>query len=282
MPPVVAPPVTPPAEPPPKPAGSVRELAARYLVSNGAGGWRPDEKAATEIERLGPEATAQFLPLLADTQVEVRRGAAFRLLETFDPASREQVAGFSGLLTDQDRTIRGIGLSAVNQMRREDQLAVLPVLTAAAASDPDPKFRSACLTTIAKAADAAEALPILTKALSDPDSGVKLVAMARLGAIGPPAASAVKDLAAALDDANPLVRNGAGTALAKIGSPSVPELAAKLGSTNAETRKVALAALAKLGPTAKDALPAVEKCLTDADPHVKQVAEAAVQRIRGE
>ena len=52
-------------------------------------------------------------------QAPVRRGAAFFLLGKFDPAQADQVAAFTGLLDDEDRTVRGFGLSAVKQMRSQ-------------------------------------------------------------------------------------------------------------------------------------------------------------------
>src|SRR5213080_2387977 len=51
-----------------------RELMSRYLQPSGQGGWRPNEQAATELEKLSPEETAQLWSLLNDPTVEVRRG----------------------------------------------------------------------------------------------------------------------------------------------------------------------------------------------------------------
>src|SRR5688572_12373971 len=38
---------------------SARDIVARLLESDGEGGWRTNEKAATELEKLGPEGIAQ-------------------------------------------------------------------------------------------------------------------------------------------------------------------------------------------------------------------------------
>jgi HEAT repeat protein len=262
-----------------KPAAPLRDLAARLVESDGSGGWRIDEKAATELEKLGPEASAGLVPLLADERVEVRRGAAFYLLGTFDAGNPEHVAAFTKRIEDQDRAIRGIGLAAIKQMRPEDQQAALPKLAAAAESDPDPKFRSACLVAIAQAAEPAAAIPHLVKALADQDASVRLAALARLRALGPEAAAATKAIGGALEDADVRVRDAAASALIRLGEPAVAELAARLSGSNIETRKLALAALAKIGPAAKAALPAIEKCKSDADPVVKQLAEAAARSV---
>src|SRR5438105_15073711 len=80
--PTSAPPTTPTTAAPSAPSALPpvssrhRDLVARYLESDGHGGWRTNEKAATELEKLSPDDIAQLWPLLKDSQVEVRRGAA--------------------------------------------------------------------------------------------------------------------------------------------------------------------------------------------------------------
>ncbi|HEX5105827.1 MAG TPA: HEAT repeat domain-containing protein [Pirellulaceae bacterium] len=301
--------------PPTKAEMSLRELAARLVVSDGKGGWRIAEQPATELEKLGPQASADLLPLLKDTSAPVRRGAAFYLLGQFDPAQADQVAAFSALLDDDDQTLRGFGLTAVKQMREKDQIAALPRLTAmltsmredkaenrasiarligslkedassavdslatAAADDPDAKVRAACLAALVQVAQPALCLLPLANGLSDADPAVRLVAAARLRLMGPVAAPAAKQLAAALGDSDARVGENAAEALIRIGAPAVEPAMAQLASQNIEAKKLALACLAKIGPDAKSALPAIEKCRSDADPVVRQLAEAAIKRI---
>lgn len=296
-------------------ANDVRDLAARYVVSDGQGGWRPDERAATELEKLGPAAVNDLLPLMKDSAAPVRRGAAFYLLGQFDPSQSDQVAAFSRLLDDEDQTLRGFGLSAVKLMRREDQISAVPRLTAmldplreptaenraaiarligtlkrdasssadplaaAAADDPDAKVRAACLAAIVQVAEPGEVVAPLANGLSDPDPSVRLVAAARLRTIGPPAAPAARQLAAALGDDDQRVREAAAEALIRIGQPAVEPTAKQLASKNVEAKKLALACLAKIGPDARSALPAIKACREDADALVRQLAEAAIRRI---
>jgi HEAT repeat protein len=294
---------------------SLRELAARLIESDGQGGWRTNEKAATELEKLGTEATSSLLPLLKDQAVEVRRGAAFHLLGQFDPADAAQVAAFSALLDDSDRTIRGIGLSAVSQMNPADQIAAVPrlaamlnstreakaenrmsiarlfgglkshaieglgVLVSAAASDPDARVRAACVVAVSQVAAPAQAVGPLTKGLSDPEAAVRIVATARLRQLGSAAAPAAGELATRLSDDEPKVRDAAAEALILIGSPAVEPLSAQLESSSVDARKYALACLARIGPQAKSAQAKVEKCLQDADPDVRKLAEAALRQM---
>src|SRR5262245_61535901 len=57
------------AQPAPAPAQATspfRDLAAQYLDSDAQGGWRKNEKAATELEKLSPDEVAKLWPLLKD------------------------------------------------------------------------------------------------------------------------------------------------------------------------------------------------------------------------
>ena len=185
-----APSTTTPAPAPPVAESGLRGLFARYLNSDGAGGWRPNEQAATELEKLAPPAD-QVLPLLADSRAEVRRSAAFYWLGSFDPAQPGQVAAFTALLADSDRTTRGIGLTAVKQMPAADQLAALPKL--AEMLDPAREDKADNRAAIARLfgshrSQAASGLPALAaSARSDPDGKVRAAGLAAIAQIAPAA-----------------------------------------------------------------------------------------------
>jgi HEAT repeat protein len=306
-------------EPPPaqSAASPLRDLTAKYLENDGRGGWRKNELAATELEKLSPEKAAQLWPLLKDPQVEVRRGAAVFLLGLFDPANAEQVAAFAVLVDDSDRMVRARAIDAARQFSRADQVAILPrlaamleshredradnrtavarlcgslkregaaaipALQAAATDDPDAKVRSASLVAISQIAETKASAALLAKGLSDKDASVRLVAAARLRQLDAAAAPAVKELAAALSDSNNDVADAAADALIRIGAPAAEALADRLSGGSASARKVALACLAKIGPSAKPALGAIEKCKSDPDSQIRQLAEAAINRIAG-
>src|SRR6478752_4490097 len=106
-----------------------RDLVGRYLESDGHSGWRTSEKAATELEKLSPDEIAQLWPLLKDSQVEVRRGAAVFLLSQFNPDGADHRTAFLTLLDDHDPMIRARSLDAVRQFSRDDQMAALPRLS---------------------------------------------------------------------------------------------------------------------------------------------------------
>jgi HEAT repeat protein len=287
------------------------------LAADGQGGWRINESSATELEKLGPSGVVNLWPLLNDPKVEVRRGAAFYLLGQFSPGSADQVAAFTHLLDDNDRSIRNLALNAAKQFRQADQIAAVPRLTAmldpqredkpenrtavvrlfgslkasaaealsslsaTAASDPDAKVRAAALAAISQVAAPGGAVSPLAKGLSDSQPQVRVVAAARLRQLGPAAAAAAAELAAALGDADQSVADAAAEALLRIGPAAVDPLAAQLSSSSLPARKMALACLAKIGPPAGSATQQIEKCKQDADPQVRQLAEAALRRITG-
>jgi len=298
--------------------GSLRDLAARYVQSDGRGGWRINEQAATDLEKLDREQTARFVVLLSDQDAQVRRGAAFFLLGQFNPNDPQLVTAFSKLLADSDATVRGLGLSAAREMNQADQVAAAPdlaemlsegregkpenrasiarllgslksqaagiaeELAAAAKGDPDPQVRKACLVAITNVAEPAKAAGLLAEGLSDEDASVRLVAAARLRQLGADAAPVTKQLAAALEDSDSRVADAAAQALANIGKDAAAVLAGTLGGNNLQAKKLALACLIKIGPAASAAAPAAEKCLSDADAQVRQLAEAAVERMKAQ
>jgi HEAT repeat protein len=313
------PPVSLPAkvEPQPKPSGDsrLRQLVEKLARKEG-GKWKVDEKVQAELEKLGPQAVDQLLPLLDDPSTDVRRGAAYHLLPL--ASSRDDLAGaFADLLDDPDSTIRGIALSAVGQFKPAQKLAVaptiarvlankeddeqqrataarllgdvghdaaqlLPQLSGAAAGDASPKVRSSALLAISRVAEPAAAVEVMIKALSDHDQGVRLMAVQRLRELGRASEPALDDLAKLLADKDERTRRTAGEALVRIGGKSVPALTAALDSKSRDAREVAVVALGKMGPLAKPALPALKKRLADSDPKVKELAKITVLQIEAQ
>lgn len=295
----------------------LRQLAARLVERDPDGAWRVSEPVALELEKQTTDAATKLLPLFRDPSIDVRRGAAFYVLGSFNPTRPNHVAAFTYLLEDPDKTIRGIGLSAVKQMReadiaqaagrlakmldpqvedqannrasivrllgklRSDGSAALAPLVKSAASDPEATVRAAALVAISQIAPPEQAVPAYRQALADGSPAVRLVAVVRLRQLGAAAADARSELGKALSDSDPRVAEAAAEALLNIGAPAVATLVEQLASPQATTRKLALAALAKLGPTARAAAPAIEKCLQDSDGEVRQLAKIALQNASG-
>jgi HEAT repeat protein len=295
---------------------SLRDLAARLVEPTNNAGWRISDSAALELERLGPDAPAKLLPLLSDPLLEVRRGAAFHLLSTFDPAVRAQVTAFTQLLNDKDATVRNLGFQAVKQLPAAEIAAVTPQLNTlldpahetkaenraavarfagslgqrgapftgnlekAATSDTDDRVRSAATFAYCQIATPPEsAVPVLKQVLKDYKPAVRLVAAGRLRTLALKAADAVNDLGTALADENEDVRLAASEALVRIGPAAVPVLRTALEGKSSNAKKLALACLSALGPAAKEALPAIEKAQSDAEKDISEAAKILAARL---
>jgi HEAT repeat protein len=123
-------------------------------------------------------------------------------------------------------------------------------------------------------------IPVLTKALSDPNWKIQAVAAYNLGQIGSNARSAIPALTAALDSPNPDVRFTVAKALGQIGSEvAVPPLAGALEDKDENVRMAAAIALDKMGPDAQAALPVLQKSLRDGNWFVRSHAAAAFVRL---
>jgi HEAT repeat protein len=306
-----------PSEPPRQAGDELRTLVAELVEKSPEGFWRMNDSVALELEKLEDSGQVELDSLLGDARPDVRRGAAFYLLARFDAANARQVAGYTALLRDQEPYLRSLGFQAVRKMRKTDQAAAVPrltellaarhepsvenraalarllgslkqdaapaldALTAGATDDESPKVRGAYLMAISQIASPEQALAAFRQGLADPEAPVRLVASARLRQMEKAAAPAAEELAQALEDADPSVREVSAEALVRIGPASVEPLIKRVDSKEAHTRQLAIACLGRLGPAAKPALSRVEKHLTDDDPEVKQVAEAVVKILKG-
>jgi HEAT repeat protein len=100
-----------------------------------------------------------------------------------------------------------------------------------------------------------------------------------LGVMGPGAEAAIPDLAAALADAVPAVRQTAASSLAGMGSVAVPALLKTLHHKEARARAAAALGLAELRRQAAAAAPALQAALNDPDPEVRLVAAVALWHV---
>lgn len=294
---------------------SVRDHVRQYLESDGQGGWRKNEKAATELEKTIAADPAPVRALLQDSDSQVRHSAAVLLLPQFDASDREQVKAFTALLDDPDRLVRARAIDAARQFRRDDQLASLkklatlldaeredraenraavarlcgslkraaeteaPALANAARYDPDAKVRAAALAAAVSVATTPPVLQALRQCLTDKEPAVRLVAASRLRQLGVSATTLAPELAKALGDADSGVAENAAEALIAIGTAAVGPLSEQLATGSATAKKMALATLATLGPVARPAIPAITQCQQDPDGQVRQLADAALKRV---
>ena len=269
------------------------------------------EAAAAALERAAATDSQPLWELLEDTAPEVRRGAIYYWLDRFDPADPRAVAALQRRLTDPDPAVRAIALSAARRFPPQALQEALPplsrvladrqgnaetraaaarligtldaqgrdaaaALAQAAAEDPEPSVRAACLLALCRVALADQAVAVLRQALrQDEHANVRGVAAVRLGKLR----SASADLAAALADAEESVRRKAADALVELGPAAVTSTAAQLESADVGVRRLAVFVLGQLGADAQDAVAALRQRLQDPDSEVRQLAALAIRRI---
>ena len=138
-----------------------------------------------------------------------------------------------------------------------------------------------------------DALPALTRGLSDPDvrirRNVALVLTVLAGKWYKPSAPrldirpCLSALIAALEDSDSSVRARAAHAIGDIGAdavPAIPALLTLLKNADEGSRIGACIALRGVGPAAKQALPALRQALNDPRPDVRRFATLAIDSIR--
>ena len=128
--------------------------------------------------------------------------------------------------------------------------------------------------------EAASAAPQLAHALRDPEPAVRNDAVLALGQLGK---AAVPHLTLALQEQDPHVRQAAALFLGRIGpeaAPAVPGLALALQDKEASVRVAAVIALSHIGPRAGAAVPALIQSLEDPDPSVRSYASTSLSEIR--
>jgi RNA polymerase sigma factor (sigma-70 family) len=179
--------------------------------------------AASELVRLGPKAKAaapQLFAALKHSDAGVRIDAA-TALAAVGAHSKEAVAVVIELLKDHART--GVGRSAAAALGEFGPAAkpAIPALCEALNGEGGGWWVAAdALGRIG----GEEVVPILADALTSTDADIRLVAMQRLGDLGPLAKPAVEALQNAnLNDPRPTNRKAAAEALQKIkGGPMKP------------------------------------------------------------
>jgi HEAT repeat protein len=107
----------------------------------------------------------------------------------------------------------------------------------------------------AEAAPSPDPLTVYREQLRSPSAGRRLVAVIRLGWLGPAAAPALPELKEALCDRDERVAHEAANTLVRVGPRAVPVLAEALSDGRPVTRWRALDALRRLGPEARAAVP---------------------------
>jgi hypothetical protein len=189
-------------------------------------------KALRALSALGRQGRAIQVPIrtavkgasLWDDDEAVRSAAAEALVETA-PSSHPPIADLLQALNDPEAPTRFSAAQALGE-RGAETLPAVGLLLQKAVSDPDGGVRLEAAMALYKIDGRQEKiLPLLIRALRDPDEVRRWIAADCLGEIGPPAREALPALRELLaqEFKSPLIRTGVALALQKIErSPAAP------------------------------------------------------------
>jgi HEAT repeat protein len=174
--------------------------------------------------------------------------------------------------------VRLFALDALTRLGPEAKRAAPAV--AALLKDPDLAVGTrAAVALLAMREEPKAAVAVLFEALADQKKPEQRLAVEGLARLGDWAAPAAPFLVAQLE--KPTVRGWAVAALAALGKGAVAEVSAALGQSTDDSLAVALLeVLARIGPTAREALPVVEKRAASGHAAVVQAAKKAMEQIR--
>ncbi len=220
---------------------------------------------------------------LESKDVEVRRGAATRLV-TAAPEARKQAlaAMIERLMKEKDGQVRLAILDAVTALGPEAAAAV-PALVHTLRTDyggsrqeeTHQDYRSA----MALAAIGKPAVEGLRGLLKEKKESVRAEVVMALGRIGPDAAVAVPDLVPLLGDASERIRIEVSRALGRIGAGAAMPLVAATADKDAVVRAQAVVALGYLATRDDRVVQAALRCARDPSPEVRASAIESLSRF---
>lgn len=242
--------------------------------------------AIQALGSIGPSAEAAkpvLVQFLKDPHNEVRLEAACALAK-IEPGGEDAIAGLFQVFRKSNGSNRAVRAFA------EMDPVVIPYLVAAL-KDENPAVRGCASSTLSRIGE--PAVPVLQKALSDPDGEVRRLAASALGemrrSVNLPT-DAIYSLIGLLEDKSPYVRRSATRALGNIwahteageaGKTAISILVELLADGNAEVRRNAAYALWRIGPAAKVAIPALKNTQNDPDEEVREEVTDALYRLGG-
>lgn len=274
--------------------------------------------AAVGLEGMGERAAKampQILEMLESDSVQRRRAAA-GIIRGIGPAAAEAIPSLVKRLRDEDfhtqywacRALGAIGpassvatadlLERMSQgtvsVRRNAAMALgnigpdigpeaVAALVEAVDSEPLAPVREEAVIALGKLKPFADkSVPVLKKALADPDFPAPTHAARSLWLLTGDADEAAKWLVEAMDDLSYFQH--AVEVLGEMGpdaAPAVDRLIEALGERDPDDRVSAALALGRIGAPAAKAEPALRKLLEDEKPHVREAAQSALDALSG-
>jgi HEAT repeat protein len=267
---------------------------------------------ASLLPRIGPSETKAAIPTLIDLLDESNfnyRLQASQALGKIGPEARAAIPGLVGLLDDgpvsigASQALSQFGPDAVKPVLdtwyREDTVnrpgviqalvqlgplatPAIPKLVEALSKSQYAPIRS--LAGMALQQIGVEAVPSLSKALTDESPDARRLAAQRLGAMGPTAREAIPALLHALQDSDGQVRLQAAYALWQIDHEAkqvIPILLASLKDKDPKVRNSSAPLLAQIGPIPESAVPELQAALKGKDALIRVNAAEALCGLPG-
>jgi HEAT repeat protein len=239
-----------------------------------------DEQIAAikELAKLGPAALPAMRPIVKAMQDDsgLVRAYAIMVLGSFGEAARPAAPFIAKAVVDEDRRVSRAALLALRRIK-PDRSVTLPII-AQALANADPVTRVQALNTVAQMGE--EAMPALLTALDHPEG--KYWALLVLSEMGPKGKEALPKVTKLLTDESMEVQREAAMTLGMMGEaakPAVPQIVKLLDDDDIPVRYAAAFALGALGPNAAAAVPALEKKLSGDDQQMQVTAAWALAKI---
>jgi HEAT repeat protein len=245
---------------------------------------RVQHQAIDILRSVGPvgrPALAAVIGRLSSTDPDVRIAAA-EMVGSHGQAAVAALPALIALLDDPSPKIRTVAAATLGAMGKGAQPA-LGRLSSLLGAEQAQVREAATLTMAALELDADVVRPHLARALKDENADVRRAALKSIQRFGPQGAIFVPDIilmAENKDNLRSVERMLRRFERAGPDERSLPELVKQLDHKQPTVRRLATKFLGLAGPTAKDALPALERLRHDPSADVRKQAEAASEQIK--
>jgi HEAT repeat protein len=237
------------------------------------------------VRSLGPQGFSALdvtISKLGKEHSEDVRVAAVRMIESHGQSASLAVPALASLLDDPSPKLRMTTAQALASMGKAAQPALGKLTLLLKAQQTE--VREAAVTALGSLGLEADAVrPQLASALRDEKSEVRRAATRAIQRFGPQGAIFLPDiilLAEKKENLRSVERMLRRFESARPDARSLPELVKQLDHKQDSVRLLAIKFLALAGPSAKDALPALERMREDGNAEIRKQAAAASEKIR--